>query len=80
MNLIKGALWAKDNFVSGSEPTSKKLYRWVNEGVLNGRIIGTDIFIEVDALSHHHKNKEKINKDVDVDIHIKATLAAKDLL
>jgi hypothetical protein len=78
LNLIKGALWAKDNFVSGSEPTSKKLYKWVSEGALNGCIIGTDIFIEVDALSHHPKNKENINKDVD--IHIKATLAAKNLL
>lgn len=43
--LMKSSQWASREFEKGSIPTSKTIKRWVQNGVVNGRIIDQSVWI-----------------------------------
>ncbi|AMH18657.1 hypothetical protein SJZ84_21420 [Hafnia paralvei] len=43
--LMKSSQWASREFEKGSIPTSKTIKRWVQDGVINGRIIDQSVWV-----------------------------------
>lgn len=43
--LMKSKVWAAREFVTGSEPSPGTIKKWVEEGVIAGRIIGRTTYV-----------------------------------
>ena len=43
--LMKSSQWASREFEKGSIPTSNTIKRWVQDGVINGRIIDQSVWV-----------------------------------
>lgn len=43
--LMKSSQWASREFEKGSVPTSKTIKRWVEDGVISGRIIDHSVWV-----------------------------------
>ncbi len=48
IKLMKGAQWAKREFIPGSVPCPQTIQKWVERGVVNGRIIDGTAYVFVD--------------------------------
>ena len=45
IKLMKSSRWAEREFEKGSVPTSKTIKRWVQDGVIQGRIIDQSVWV-----------------------------------
>lgn len=43
--LMKASMWGKREFVSGSVPDNRTIKRWIEDGLLRGRIVDGMIWV-----------------------------------
>jgi hypothetical protein len=63
--LMKASQWAKREFEQGSIPNPKTIKKWVQNGVINGRIIDQSVWIF---------SSEKMGVSSSISAHVKALI------
>jgi len=47
--LMKISQYQRENFVKGSAPTLASIRSWIDDGLLNGQILGKNYYVEIEA-------------------------------
>lgn len=47
--LMKISQYREENFVKGSAPTLRSIRSWIDDGLLKGKILGKQYFVEIEA-------------------------------
>ena len=63
--MIKARQWIRETFVPGSRPTLKDVKRWVDDGELDGRYYGGDLYIS-DSFATPKANRVKPAAPIDL--------------
>jgi len=61
--LVKAKIWAAEKFEKKSRPNKNKVYDWVDQKKIPGRLIGGEAFVDADAFELEIESTQSANDD-----------------